>query len=235
MFYVTDFLFTGHTAFTSAPQLNQSVKWRRLRLTLESVWEILQNGEWESKVALERAAGVDDDTLTEIINFLDRWQFVDTKRTPELFVRRKSGAISPIETLQILTSIGPEPAISQKPNVIAERVACRTCGGRQLTSIGNNELECATCHDKQWYTLEGRESLGVTEPVTATPQAAPGLLKRTLIRLGHPQKAFTANIPKATQYFWFRCTHCGETAADYPHGHSKRFTCPVCRTSNQFW
>jgi hypothetical protein len=205
-------------------------------LILESVWETLQNGKWESKVELKRASGADDDTLTQIINFLDRWQFIDMKRTPELLVRRKSGVISPIETLQILSSIGPETEVSQKPpNVIAERVACRRCGGRQLTPIEKNELECDMCHEKQWYTVEGAESLGNMDPEAAAPQATSSLLKRTLIRLGHPQKAFIANIPKATQYFWFRCTHCGETATDYPHGHSKRLTCPACRTSNQFW
>jgi hypothetical protein len=202
---------------------------------LESVWEVLQNGKWESKGALRRASGVDDDTLTQIINFLDRWEFVDTKRTPELFVRRKSGVISPIETLQILSSIRSETEISKKPKVVAERVACRRCGGLQLTSIGNNELECVMCQERQWYTLEGPESLDVMRPGTTTPELTLSLRKRILVRLGHPQKAFTANIPKATQYFWFRCTHCGETSTDYPHGHSRRLTCPVCLTINQFW
>ena len=32
-----------------------------------------------------------------------------------------------------------------------------------------------------------------------------GFLKRLLIRLGFPQRAFIRYIPKATQFFWFRC------------------------------
>jgi hypothetical protein len=170
-------------------------------LTLESVWGILESGQWESKDALKKASGVDDDTLTGIIDFLDRWQFIETKRTPELLVRRKSGVISPVETLQILRSINSETTetTSQKPNTIAERVACRRCGRRQLTSIGNNEVECVTCHEKQWYRLEGCESLGTTEPEIAARQAEL-VLKGILIRLGRPRKAFFASIPKAIQY-----------------------------------
>jgi len=234
MFYVTDFSDVGHTALTSALLHDQSGKRRSRPLTLESVWETLREDEWESETELKIAAGLDDDALAQVIKFLDHWRFVETKRTPELFVRRKSGVISPIETFQILSSITPETPVPSEHNIIAERVACCNCGGLQFTSVGNNELECVTCHEKQWRTLQGRGQLD-SEPATAVSNATPTILKRALIRLGHPQKAFTAYIPKATQYFWFRCTHCGETAADYPHGHSKRFTCPICRSSNEFW
>jgi len=213
---------------------HQSARWRRERLTLESVWGILESGQWESKDALKKASGVDDDTLTGIIGFLDRWQFIETKRTPELLVRRKSGVISPVETLQILRSINSETTetTSQKPNTIAERVACRRCGGRHLATIGHNEVECATCHEKQWFALEIDKTTMKLEE--AEPRIRLGIWKRMLVRLGLPQPAFSRNVPRQLQYFWFRCTECSRVSADYLHGWSQYMTCEFCGSKSRF-
>lgn len=205
-----------------------------MRVTLENVWEALKGGQWESKTNLGEISGVDQDTLTRMIYFLDRWDFVDVRRGPELLVRRKTTAISPIETFQLLRSVTKQPAISRKPTRIAQRVACRKCGGRQLTITGQNEVECVTCHESQWYTLEGSSSFVNRDQECNLPTKPTGL-QRMLIRLGFPQRTFRANVPNSTQYFWFRCTACGGTSADYPHGHSKYLTCQQCETRTQFW
>jgi hypothetical protein len=202
-------------------------------MTLEVVWQILEDGRWESKEALRKASGLDDDTLTTIINFLNRWNFVDVERSPELLVRRKPTSISPIETLELLREI-TTPSQVQSNNLLAERLACRVCSGRDLSFIGINEVECNQCHEKQWYAMEKVESLDKID-VGTDDRKELGALGRLLVRLGHPQKAFTADIPGETQYFWFRCTKCGRTSTDYAHGHSKYLTCDLCSTRNKFW
>jgi hypothetical protein len=207
-------------------------------MTLEAVWQILAKGRWESNQALEKASGVDDDTLTRIINFLDRWKFVDIRQSPELMVKRKAYALSPVETFDLLRAIAnrSSPPIPTTRPKIAERVACRACNGRALSFVGLNEVECNQCHEKQWHAIEAKEDGETLTDREGTRSPAPlGLQDRILVRLGHPQKAFDAHIPKSTQYFWFRCTRCKETSADYPHGHSKYLTCPLCHTKNQFW
>ena len=127
-------------------------------MTLEVVWQLLETGRWASRQALKEASGVDDDTLNRIINFLSRWSFVDVRRTPEILVRRRSGAISPIATFALLKSLSQEPTnIHPK---LAERVACRVCNGRRLSFIGENEVECDQCKETQWYIIE-RKSFGI--------------------------------------------------------------------------
>jgi Zn finger protein HypA/HybF involved in hydrogenase expression len=197
--------------------------------SLETVWEKLKDGEWESKAELAAACGEDADSLIRIISFLDRWGFVDVDSWPELRVRRKSNAISPMETFQLFRELVP----TNFDRVIAKRIACRSCGSRKLRFIQRNQVECATCNEKQWYTVGREETIDHQDYAGIYPQ--PSLLERALIRLGRPQKAFRANIPRETQYFWFRCTNCGKTSADYPHGHSKYLTCPTCKSDNQYW
>jgi hypothetical protein len=41
----------------------------------------------------------------------------------------------------------------RRKRLIAERVACRNCGGRQLKLMHRNEVGCAICHETQWYTV----------------------------------------------------------------------------------
>jgi len=121
-----------------------------LPLTLEAVWQLLEVGTWASRQALKEACGVDDDTLDRIINFLSRWSFIDVQLSPEILIRRRSGVASPLETFDLLRSLTHEPT----GHKVAERVACRVCNGNRLTFVGENEVECGQCKEKQWYTIE---------------------------------------------------------------------------------
>jgi Zn finger protein HypA/HybF involved in hydrogenase expression len=203
-------------------------------MTLEGVWSVLEDGEWESKQALADGAGVDDDNLNRVIDFLDRWRFVEVQRTPELLVRRRPGSVSPLDTFQLLNTITNVESTQSVRRRIAERVACRTCGGRNLTLCDHNQVECAQCHDKQWYAIETGEALSLIKPENSPGAADLDPVRRMFLRLGIPQKAFSANIPKPTQYFWFRCTRCGKTSADYPHSYARYLTCPSCQTHTHF-
>jgi len=97
-------------------------------------------------------------------------------------------------------------------------------------------VECTACNDKQWYALSGNSS-SINKEINVNKEisAKPNLMQRILIRLGDPQKAFRVNIPNPTQYFWFKCTGCGETVTDYPHGHARYLTCSLCEALTQFW
>jgi len=66
-------------------------------MILESVWSVLPEGRWESAKALEEASGLDEGTLKRVVDFLVRWEFVESKHFPELQIRRKAGTISPVE------------------------------------------------------------------------------------------------------------------------------------------
>ena len=189
------------------------------------MWANLKTDEWESSTQLEAASGYDAATIIRIIKFLKRWNFVDVETWPELRVRRKPNHLSPTETFEALFELRRE---SPPLGVVAERVACRSCGGRELEFVQRNEVECVTCHEKQWYSVGREETLG--DPGNADPDRKPSLVDRAFIRLGIHRKAFRANIPKETQYYWFHCAKCGKTSADYPHGHEKYLTCPTCNS-----
>ena len=200
---------------------------------LENIWRILENGKWKTIPALAEASGLDPETLTRIINFLTRWNFAETQRSPQLLVRRRRDTISPTQTLEFLSEIDNSPPIQQAGHRLAERIACRRCNGRELKFVGENEVECERCHEMQWYSLDKSEPLANVHVETEDPVDV-GLGRRLLVRLGRPQKAFNAEIPKTTQFYWFRCTSCGKTSTDYAHGHSKHLTCPHCRTHTEF-
>jgi hypothetical protein len=129
-------------------------------MTLESVWQSLEGGKWKSFAVLSQTCGADHDTLTRIINFLARWEFVDIKPSPELLVRRKPGSISPVETFKALSRLAEESPTPAAHVRIAERVACRNCGSRELEFVGVNEVECNRCQEKQWYAIMRRENTG---------------------------------------------------------------------------
>lgn len=202
--------------------------------TLETVWRILENGKWERKAALLEACSVSDETLINVITFLTRWNFVEIEQNPELRIRRKPGAISPVKILEVLHGIADRDPIQKTGRKLAERLACRVCNGRELNFVGANEVECNRCYEKQWYSVEAPEPLRRSAAETEAPEEL-SIGGRLLVRLGHPQKAFQANIPNATKYFWFRCTSCGKNSTDHAHGHSRYLTCPQCQTRNQFW
>jgi hypothetical protein len=128
-----------------------------LPVTLQAVWRALENGGWASKRALRDASGLDDDTINQIINFLNRWEFVDIQHSPDFQVRRKPGTISPLETFQLLNEMTTAPVTPRRK--LAERFACRACYGRNLNHVGPNEVECGRCHEKQWYAIEAQTPL----------------------------------------------------------------------------
>jgi len=151
-----------------------------VRVAIEGVWRSLENGKWKSEVVLREACGADNDTLTRIINFLTRWEFVDIKPSPELLVRRKPGSVSPVETFEVLSRLAdgsPKPATWSR---VAERVVCRVCGSRELGFVGVNEVECNRCHEKQWYAI-------VLEEKTHSP-ARSRFLDWVLTRFGFSQR-----------------------------------------------
>lgn len=202
-------------------------------MTLEGVWEVLENGRWESKEALGEASGVDENTLIRIINFLDRWDFVEIQRTPELLVRRRPGALSPVETFNLVRAVNGRLSVPSRHRRLAERVACCVCGERNLSQVSGNEVECSRCHEKQWFALEIGEPLAKCESAQAPERL--GLLSRIFVRFGFPQEAFCRHIPKPVRYFWFQCISCGRISTDYPHGHSRYLTCPSCECHNYYW
>ena len=163
-------------------------------MTLEGVWGALKDGRWESKTELGAASGVDVNTLTPMIDFLDRWNFIEVRRSPELQVRRRYTIISPIETYQLLQSIATQPAASRKVQTIAERVACRSCGARQLKLSGQNEVKCTKCHERQWYKLERRNtSLNPSQHYELPAKLS--RLQRMLVRLDILRSAFSSKHP----------------------------------------
>jgi len=121
------------------------------------VWSALCENEWLSSRELKAASGADDKALASILDFLVRWNFAEVRRSPGLHVRRRSGAISPTEVVGLLRTINETSQIEitkrKRPFRFAERVACRTCGNACLRPVGENEVECARCHERQWYTI----------------------------------------------------------------------------------
>jgi hypothetical protein len=127
---------------------------------------------------------------------------------------------------RIRMTLASQKQATQNPDHawLALRVACRTCGGRRLDHVQQNLLECSDCHTKQWRTLNLHEHQPSLQP------DSPGIVKRLMIRLGFPQRAFIQYIPKATQFFWFRCMECKKTSTDYLHGYSRYFICQFCQS-----
>ena len=124
-------------------------------MTLEEVWQILEDGRWASKRTLKEACGLDEGTTDQIIKFLNRWAFIEVQSSPELRLRRRTGVISPLETFDLLSMINQNPSIMH--HKIAERVACRVCSGTKLDFIGANEVECGQCNERQWDAIESRD------------------------------------------------------------------------------
>ena len=121
---------------------------------LEAVWSALPEDGWESAEALQEMASVDESTLQLEIDFLVRWGFAETRRLPELQVRRKPGVAFPVNVIRLLRLISaPKSSIHRKP-WLAERIACRVCGKRNFNFLGENQVECVGCSERQWFTIE---------------------------------------------------------------------------------
>lgn len=187
---------------------------------LEVVWSGLSERRWRTLSEIEVCTGADPSRLMHIIDFLVCWEFAETRHSPGLQVRRRSGALPPVDVVEIL-DVGREGALTvQKRNLrVAERVVCRLCGSRHLRRVGVNQVECAKCHEPQWYSIEISEH-GYDD--------RPSSLQRTLVRLGFPQFAFIKSIPKPTRHYYFMCNRCKKISSDYAHGFSRYFVCPHC-------
>jgi hypothetical protein len=122
---------------------------------LEVVWSALSEQRWQSVKELEAASGVGEGTLMRVVDFLVRWDFAEMQTSPSLHVKRKSGAISPVDVVELLRAVTPQVAtIPKRGRRLAERVACRVCGNLRLNSIAENEVECTKCHERQWFAIE---------------------------------------------------------------------------------
>ena len=156
---------------------------------LETVWAAVPEKRWESAEALGRTSGVDEDTLKRVVDFLVRWDFVETGRFPELRIRRKAGALSPVEVvglIQTVTSTQPIPLKQSGRARLAERVACCACGNRNLTFLTENEVECTKCHEKQWFAIE--KPVKDSDSLKAPTGPRPYVFKRMQVRMGPPNR-----------------------------------------------
>ncbi len=153
---------------------------------LESVWSAIPELEWESQETLKQTSGLDESTLKQTVEFLARWEFIEIRQYPDVQIRRKPGAISPVQTVSLLRSIDDPKSRERSDSVrIATRVACRVCGCRNLKATGENEVECETCHEKQWFALD-RTTNKLSEVHTPIRLS---IWKRMSVRLGIPQPA----------------------------------------------
>ena len=123
-------------------------------MPVEDVWAALTEGKWQSFQPLRNISGLDEDSLTRVVNFPVRWNFAESCRLRELRVRRKPGTISPPEIVALLHTLTQDrrvKTLSGQVGILAERVACRVCGGQDFTRLGENQVECS-------------HFLGVTKP-----------------------------------------------------------------------
>jgi hypothetical protein len=124
---------------------------------IEVVWSALSEDQWLSASELKAASGADDNTLARIVDFLVRWNFAEIRHSPSLHVKRRSGAISPTDVVGLLRAVNESkeaPVIPKRGVRLAERVACRSCGGRGFRVVGENDVECTNCQERQWYAIE---------------------------------------------------------------------------------
>ena len=122
---------------------------------LEVVWSALSEQRWQSAKELETASGVDESTLMRIVDFLARWDFVEIRPLPSLRMRRRPGAMSPVDVVDLLRLVTRQvTTIPKRGHRLAERVACRICGNLMLNFLGENEVECTKCHERQWFAIE---------------------------------------------------------------------------------
>ncbi len=186
VFYVTRFFEEGlHRPYF--PGVGRRWCGEDRSVFLETVWAAVPEERWESAETLGRTSGVDADTLKRVVDFLVRWDFVETERFPELRIRRKAGALSPVEVVGLLrtvTSTQPTPLKQNGRARLAERVACRTCGNRNLTFLTENEVECTKCHERQWFAIEKPEK--DSDSMKPASGARPNVLKRLQVHMGFP-------------------------------------------------
>ncbi len=126
-------------------------------MSLEDVWAALPTHEWVSCEALRESSGLDKESLSRVIKFLVKYEFVDARNNSGLYVKRKNGKPSPMVTINLLRSLASNSPVQEsamRPGIIAERVACKTCGSRYIKPIDKNQVECSNCHEHQWHFIQ---------------------------------------------------------------------------------
>jgi hypothetical protein len=129
------------------------------RVFLELVWSALCEDQWLSVNELKTVSGADENTLMRIVDFLSRWNFIEVRRSPSVHVKRRTGVISPAEVVGLLRAVNEAPGtatvtIPKRGLRLAERVACQLCGAKGFHMVGENEVECTTCHEEQWWAID---------------------------------------------------------------------------------
>jgi ribosomal protein L37E len=157
------------------------------KMFLEAIWSALSDDQWLSVNELRAVSGADENTLTRIVDFLSRWNFVEVRRSPSLHVKRRNGVMSPTEVVGLLRVVS-DPSetgtatMPKRGNRLAERVACQLCGGRSFHVVGENVVECATCHEEQWYAID----IPASEKVDF--ESDQNMLTRAIMRLHIPRR-----------------------------------------------
>jgi hypothetical protein len=122
-------------------------------VSVENVWAALPDHGWVSCEALRESSGLDKETLSRIIGFLVKYDFIEAQDSAGLYVKRKTGRTSPMVVINLLQSLSSSPTTqepSKRAEIVAERVACARCGSKCLKPRSENELECQSCHQRQW-------------------------------------------------------------------------------------
>jgi hypothetical protein len=135
-------------------------------MSFEAVWGALPEVGWVAAERIRESIGLEEDQFNQVLNFLVRWEFVETRRDPEFSIKRKAGALSPVDVVGALRNFGDvESGIAPSPGRVrlAERVACRICGGRTFSFVEQNLVECRQCHEQQWYAIEAWEVRKIRE------------------------------------------------------------------------
>jgi ribosomal protein L37E len=157
------------------------------RVFLEAIWSALSEDQWRSVNELKAVSGADENTLMRIVDFLSRWNFVEVRRSPSLHLKRRMGAMSPTEVVGLLRAVS-QPSetgtvtMPKRGLRLAERVACQLCGGRSFHVVGENEVECTTCHEEQWYAID----IPASEKVDF--ESDQSMLTRAIMRLHIPRR-----------------------------------------------
>jgi hypothetical protein len=126
---------------------------------LDAVWSALDAHKWKTIGALRTVSDADDKLLIRLVDFLKRWEFVETRVAfgYEPGIRRRAGAIPPLASLQLLRAAATsKPQATSTRRRLAERVMCKRCRNKSFLHVSRNEVECAQCHEKQWFTIDHR-------------------------------------------------------------------------------
>ena len=126
-------------------------------MSLEDVWAVLPTHGWVSCEALRESSGLDEESLSCVIGFLVRYEFVEARNNPGLCVKRRAGKPSPMVTINLLRALENNSSpqeLTIRTRTIAKRVACRTCGSRDIKPIDKNQVECSNCHEHQWHFIQ---------------------------------------------------------------------------------